>query len=157
MASPTATSAAATAMMKNTNTCASGSLCCAENATSKRLTAFNINSMHIKTMIALRRNKTPSTPMPKRIAQSVMYQFNGMICMADILVRSVECGVRRVSHFFYLCNHLILFLASITAPTIAAKNKTDESSKGTKKSLNKTVPSRLVNPMFASNGVFNAI
>ena len=79
MASPTLTSAAATTMMKKTNNCPSvpavdaifpastaAFKCIFENATSNRLTAFNINSMHIKIMIALRRVNTPTIPMQNK-------------------------------------------------------------------------------------------
>jgi len=73
MANPTLTSAAATTIIKNTNICASladGGLIvplivCVifENATSRRFTAFSINSMHINMMIAFRRVKTPTIPI----------------------------------------------------------------------------------------------
>ena len=70
IASPTLTSAAATTMMKKTNICASlpavgwlTSTCIFENATSNKLAAFSINSIHIKMMMALRRVSTPMMPM----------------------------------------------------------------------------------------------
>src|SRR5262245_58703707 len=70
MARPTATSAAATAIIKNTNTWPDGSFNRLENATSKRLTSLSINSIHIKMMIAFRRYSTPSTPMVNSAAES---------------------------------------------------------------------------------------
>ena len=67
MPSPTATSAAATTIIKNTNTCPAGSLRYAENAANNKLTAFNINSIDIKIIIALRLTSTPKTPIQKRM------------------------------------------------------------------------------------------
>ena len=84
MASPTLTSAAATTMIKKTNNCPSmpvptgtppGTAAgCGifENATSNRFTAFSISSMHIKTMIALRRVNTPTTPIQNRAMERNM-------------------------------------------------------------------------------------
>src|SRR5690606_34800024 len=66
---PTAASAAATVITKNTNTWPSIPTL-RENATNARLTAFSINSMHMKRMIALRRTITPSTPIENRITDS---------------------------------------------------------------------------------------
>ena len=73
IANPTVTSAAATTITKKTNICASiaadglkavvAMLCIFENATNNKFTAFNINSMHMKIMIALRRVNTPIIPM----------------------------------------------------------------------------------------------
>ncbi|MNT88310.1 hypothetical protein D3C72_2288510 [compost metagenome] len=68
MAKPTATSAAAKAIMKNTKTCPEGSLLCTEKAVKSRLTAFNINSTDIKITIAFLRVNTPITPIVKIIA-----------------------------------------------------------------------------------------
>ena len=65
IASPTATSAAATAITKKTNTCPLESLCKVLNATSKRFTAFNISSMHINNIIVFLRAITPIAPMMK--------------------------------------------------------------------------------------------
>ena len=72
MAKPTATSAAATAMIKNTNTCPDASLCNVENATNNKLTAFNISSIHIKTMMAFRLAITPTAPIMNNTALSIM-------------------------------------------------------------------------------------
>ena len=65
-------------IIKNTKICASlttlgfaiptgDSACIFENATNKRFTEFNISSMHINTMMALRLVSTPIIPMLKRI------------------------------------------------------------------------------------------
>jgi hypothetical protein len=66
MASPTAASAAATAMMKNVNICPVWCRCMRLNATSVTFTAFNISSMLIRATITLRRVRNPMTPMVKR-------------------------------------------------------------------------------------------
>jgi hypothetical protein len=63
IANPTATSAAATTILKNTNICAEGSLYILENATSSKFTAFSISSMHMNMIIALRRMSVPMIPM----------------------------------------------------------------------------------------------
>lgn len=78
IASPTLTSAAATTIIKKTNICASAPptvtppggvaiFCIFEKATNKRFTAFNINSTHIKMMIAFLRVSTPATPIQKSV------------------------------------------------------------------------------------------
>src|SRR5215212_4384783 len=68
IASPTAASAAATVITKNTNTCPPAPYDCA-NATKVRLTAFSMSSTHMNTMIALRRTSTPNTPITKSTAE----------------------------------------------------------------------------------------
>src|SRR3954470_22828956 len=68
IARPTAASAAATVITKNTNTWPATPYTCAK-ATNARLTALSINSTHMKMMIALRRVSTPTTPMTKRTAE----------------------------------------------------------------------------------------
>src|SRR3954467_9019822 len=68
IAKPTAASAAATVMTKNTNTCPATPYCCA-NATKVRFTALSINSTHMNTMIALRRISTPNTPITNSKAE----------------------------------------------------------------------------------------
>src|SRR5215470_14002913 len=70
MARPTAASAAATVMTKNTNTCPviRSPYRCA-NAMNVRFTAFNISSTHMNTMIALRRMSTPTTPITNNTAE----------------------------------------------------------------------------------------
>jgi hypothetical protein len=81
---PTQTSAAATTIIKNTNNCPSipavelefaasaFSFCILENATNKRLTAFNMSSIHIKIMIAFLRVNTPTTPIQNKKNASVI-------------------------------------------------------------------------------------
>src|SRR6266550_4328915 len=68
IASPTAASAAATVMTKNTNTCPAAPYACA-NAMNVRLTALSISSTHMNTMIAFRRVNTPTTPIVNRRAE----------------------------------------------------------------------------------------
>src|SRR3990172_2565849 len=67
IARPTAASAAATVIVKTTNTwpAAPYSLL---SATKDRFTALSINSTHMKIMIALRRVRTPMTPIVNRTA-----------------------------------------------------------------------------------------
>src|SRR3954470_18468593 len=68
IARPTAASAAATVMTKNTNTCPPTPYACA-NATKLRLTALSISSTHMNTMMALRRISTPNTPITNSTAE----------------------------------------------------------------------------------------
>ncbi|OMP13219.1 hypothetical protein COLO4_02061 [Corchorus olitorius] len=68
MASPTATSAAATAIEKNTNTCPEASRCMVEKATSSRLTAFSIISIDMNITMAFLLKSTPNAPMQKSTA-----------------------------------------------------------------------------------------
>ena len=67
-ARPTATSAAATVMMKKTKICPFMAAYWREKATKARLAAFSISSMDMKTTMALRRISTPSAPMMNKIA-----------------------------------------------------------------------------------------
>src|SRR5216684_5908634 len=62
MARPTATSAAATVMTKNTSTCPSALPNWAPNATSARLAAFSITSIDMKITSGSRRTMTPTAP-----------------------------------------------------------------------------------------------
>src|SRR5690606_8378074 len=66
MAKPTATSAAATAIIKKTNTCPAMSPWNVANATIRRFTALSMSSMHMKMMSAFLLNSTPSTPAANR-------------------------------------------------------------------------------------------
>src|SRR3954451_12919747 len=68
IASPTAASAAATVMTKNTKTCPATPYACAK-AMNVRFTALSISSTHMKMMIALRRVSTPTTPIVNRTAE----------------------------------------------------------------------------------------
>ena len=83
IAKPTLTSAAATTIIKKTNNCASvpavtaallrpSVICILENATSNKLTELSISSIHIKIIIALRRVKTPVTPMQNKHAANAI-------------------------------------------------------------------------------------
>ena len=69
-ANPTAASAAAIVITKNTITWPSTFPNECENVTKLKLTAFNISSMDIKRTIKLRLSKTPATPIMKRQAES---------------------------------------------------------------------------------------
>ena len=62
IANPTAASAAATAITKKTNICPAGFPMYEENVTKLRLAEFSINSIDMKTIIALRLVRTPTTP-----------------------------------------------------------------------------------------------
>src|SRR6266496_241306 len=68
MARPTAASAAATAITKNTNTCPPTPSRCA-SAMKVRFTALSISSTHMKITMALRRSSTPATPSVNRTAE----------------------------------------------------------------------------------------
>src|SRR5882672_1118697 len=68
MASPTAASAAATAITKKTNTCPPTPRRCAR-ATKVRFTALSISSTHMKITMALRRSSTPATPSVNSTAE----------------------------------------------------------------------------------------
>ena len=68
MANPTATSAAATTMMKNTKICPSVSPCILEKDTNAKFTALSINSTHMKMMMAFFLNNMPKTPSAKSTA-----------------------------------------------------------------------------------------
>ena len=109
IASPTAASAAATVMTKNTNTCPATPYTCA-NATNVRFTALSISSTHMKMMIALRRVSTPTTP---------------------IVNSTAEKNERLSEH-----RHVSSRLPSTTAPTMAASSSTLVTSKASRYSLN---------------------
>src|ERR1044072_9678203 len=68
IASPTAASAAATVITKKTKTCPPTPYDCAK-ATNVRLTALSMSSTHMNTMIALRRIRTPNTPIVNSTAE----------------------------------------------------------------------------------------
>src|ERR1051325_9466116 len=73
IASPTAASPAATVMMKIVKTCPSSDPRRCENATRLMFTALSISSMHISTVIMLRRMITPTRPMAKIVPESSRY------------------------------------------------------------------------------------
>src|SRR5690349_17071020 len=70
IARPTAASAAATVITKKTKTWPE-SPCTVDRATKVRLTALSISSTHMKITIALRRTRTPATPITNRIAETI--------------------------------------------------------------------------------------
>ena len=84
IANPTVTSAAATTMMKKTKSCASvptvvaasvakaATWCIFEKATNSTFTAFNMSSIHMKMMIALRLVNTPTIPIVKSAIERKM-------------------------------------------------------------------------------------
>ncbi len=72
IAKPTATSAAATAIMKKTKICPDGSDLYDENAANRRFTELSINSTDMKIMMALRRVNTPMIPIQKRAVLNQM-------------------------------------------------------------------------------------
>src|ERR1700704_746139 len=78
MASPTAASAAATAITKNTNTWPPTPRLWA-SATNVRLTALSISSTHMKITMALRRNSTPATPSVNSTAEIASAGLSSML------------------------------------------------------------------------------
>src|SRR6266542_1020386 len=78
MASPTAASAAATAITKNTNTWPPMPRLCA-SATNVRFTALSISSTHMKITMTLRRNSTPATPSVKSTAEIARAGLSSML------------------------------------------------------------------------------
>src|SRR5215470_6362511 len=85
IASPTAASAAATTITKNTNTWPSRaslipwSLQYRAKATKLRFTALSISSTDMKMVMMLRLSRKPSTPSENRIALKIRYQESGTI------------------------------------------------------------------------------
>src|SRR5882672_4399401 len=77
IASPTATSAAATHRTKKARACPSTEPCCWPKATKARLAALSMISMDMKMTSGLRRTRTPRTPITKRTAESPTYQEVG--------------------------------------------------------------------------------
>ena len=84
IANPTLTSAAATIIIKKTNIWeliapkAAGppaAICILEKATNNKFTEFSISSMHIKTIIELRRVSAPTTPMQNKAIDKNIYHL----------------------------------------------------------------------------------
>ena len=71
IASPTATSAAATIITINTYICPSILPNTLEKAMKARLTAFNINSMDMKMTMAFLLVKTPNTPIKNKMTLKI--------------------------------------------------------------------------------------
>src|SRR5262249_47873944 len=107
IASPTATSAAATAITKKTTACPSAEPSRRPNATNARFAALSMSSMDMKMMSGSRRTITPTAPMVKSTADSPTYQDSGTM--------SRQPSRRR---------------ATSRTPTIAANRSTDVPSKG---------------------------
>src|SRR5262245_39126925 len=89
MASPTAASAAATAMTKKTITWPSIEPRLRAKATKLRLTAFRRSSMDMKITIRLRRVSTPTVPIANTTALSPRYQEIGVSPTIDSLALEV--------------------------------------------------------------------
>src|SRR5512142_2016274 len=83
-ASPTAASAAATAMTKNAIACPCTEPVWRANARKVRFAALSISSTDIITMRAFRLRRTPESPIVKRTAASQRYQWRAM---SDPLLR----------------------------------------------------------------------
>src|ERR1022692_4913967 len=79
MAKPTAASAAATTITKNTKMCAFKSPSMYPKATKLRFTALSINSMDMNTVTMLRFSRNPATPSTNRTALNIRYQLTGII------------------------------------------------------------------------------
>src|SRR6267142_3609053 len=92
IASPTATSAAATHRTKKTRACPSTEPCCWPKATKARLDALSMISMDMKMTSGLRRTRTPRTPITKRTAESATYQEVGT------MLRRPPLGQRNHAH-----------------------------------------------------------
>src|SRR5512132_2457333 len=92
IASPTAASAAATVITKNTNTCPAAPYACA-NATKVRFTALSISSTHMNTMIAFRRISTPNTPIANSAAEKK--RASASIVFASLLAKHHGTDDRR--------------------------------------------------------------
>jgi len=59
-------------------------MCIFENATNSKFTEFNINSMHIKTMIELRLVSAPTMPMQNNANDKNIYHLISMITILRI-------------------------------------------------------------------------
>jgi hypothetical protein len=58
---------------------ASLAACIFENATINKFTALSISSMHMNTMMALRRTSTPIIPMVNNVSDNAMYALMSII------------------------------------------------------------------------------
>src|SRR5258708_4225148 len=88
MASPTAASAAATTITKKTRTCPSKVPKAWLKATNARFTAFSMSSMHMKTVMTLRRRKTPRAPIANspRLRRTAWFKKGGPEGISGILL-----------------------------------------------------------------------
>ena len=144
MANPTAASAAATAMTKKAKSTPSMDWRKRERVTNVRLTELSINSMHMKTTIALRRVKAPITPMVKRIPLRTRYKAGGTDGMViSNLAKSQfvngHCSMP-IDHWSLIIHPYVLFLLKTTAPMIAVTRRTEMISKGKRYSVNSSSP-----------------
>src|SRR5512133_2301950 len=84
-ASPTAASAAATAMTKKAMAWPPTFPVCRANARNVRFAAFSMSSTLIMTMSAFRLRRTPESPIVNRIAASHRYQVTGTMALDPLL------------------------------------------------------------------------
>ena len=133
MAKPTATSAAATTIIKKTKIWPCPSPLYAEKAAKRRFTEFNINSTQPNMMMAFLRTNTPKTPKQNKKLLKIIYQLSGMLCINEFTSISYKS-----------------FLPINTAPTIPAKIRIEASSNGNTYSLNNNLPKFLVSPTLLS-------
>src|SRR5579872_3908969 len=110
MARPTAASAAATTITKNTNTCPLSWCQWLAKATKLRFTPLSINSMAMKMVMMFRFSRNAETPRQNRIALRTRYQERG----------TIQLSLR----------------ARTTAPIMAIRISTEVISNGSRKSLN---------------------
>src|SRR5437867_6712587 len=89
IARPMATSPAATQMMKVAKVCPirSGTFVSLEKATKLRFAALSISSIDMKMMIALRRVRTPRTPIENRTTESPRIWLAVIIDPSDLEAR----------------------------------------------------------------------
>lgn len=96
IANPILTSAAATIIIKKTKICALLAMegpkalalakCIFEKATNNKFTEFNINSMHIKTMIELRLVRAPIIPIQNNATDKNIYHLISITTILRIIL-----------------------------------------------------------------------
>ncbi len=130
IAKPTATSAAATTIMKNTSICPSPFPLYAEKAAKRRFTELSISSTQPKIMIAFFLSNTPSTPKQNKTVLSTIKFYKGTLC---------------IKVFASIISYKSL-LPINTEPTIPARIRIEASSNGRTYSLNRSPPRFFVSP-----------
>src|SRR5215469_7838880 len=95
MASPTAASAAATTMTKNTKIWPFTRCHWCAKVTNERFTPLSMSSIDMKTVIRLRLIRNPITPRLNRAALKSRYQEVGIICSPSLLRFQREPAPRR--------------------------------------------------------------
>lgn len=130
IARPTAASAAATAITKNTNICPTEFPIKDEKVTKLKFAELSINSIDIKTMIAFLLVSTPATPTTNIKALSI---------------KKYSIGIFIYSNFFF---------ANTNAPIVAANSKKPAASTGKIYFENKTVPILSIVPAFILASTF---